>query len=105
MDDRQTAGVGYDLLARNNRTNDQRCVEVKGFIKSLEPVCLEQNEWAQALQRGDDYWLYVVENCETEKPTVAVRVQSPAAAFGGGVEEFSASKIKLSQLREHASKE
>jgi len=78
---------------------------VKGFIKGLEPVCLEQNEWAQARQRGDDYWLYVVEHCETEKPAVAVRVQNPAAVFGGGVGKLQRFQIKLSQLREHTSKE
>lgn len=103
VDDRQTAYVGYDLLARNARAGDQRCVEVKGFTKGMEPVCLEQNEWAQALQRGDDYWLYVVENCETT-PTVVVRVQNPAAAFGGGVGKIQRFQIKLSQLKEHASK-
>ena len=104
VDDRQTAYVGYDLLARNSRTGDQRCVEVKGFTKGMEPVCLEQNEWAQAQQRGDDYWLYVVENCE-KNPTVAVRVQNPAAAFGGGLGKIQRFQIKLSQLREHSSKE
>jgi hypothetical protein len=30
VDDRQTAGVGYDLLTRNVTTGDQRLVEVKG---------------------------------------------------------------------------
>jgi superfamily II DNA or RNA helicase len=54
VDDRQTAGVGYDLLARHRVTGEQRLVEVKGFTADLGPVWLEQNEWAQALQRGPD---------------------------------------------------
>jgi len=50
VDDRQTAGLGYDLLARK-RTGEQRLVEVKGLAGPLGPVWLEQNEWAQAQQR------------------------------------------------------
>lgn len=49
VDDRQTAGIGYDLLARYRHNSDQRCVEVKGFTNAMGPVWLEQNEWAQAL--------------------------------------------------------
>ena len=60
VDDRQTAGVGYDLLARHRVTKEQRLVEVKGFTEALGPVWLEQHEWAQALQRGPEFWLYVV---------------------------------------------
>jgi SNF2 family DNA or RNA helicase len=99
VDDRQTAGVGYDLLARHKKSGDQRCVEVKGFSETMGPVWLEQNEWAQARQRGDDYWLYVVDQCGT-KPTVRVRVQNPAEAFGDGVGKIQRFQIKLSQLKE-----
>jgi superfamily II DNA or RNA helicase len=81
IDDRQTAGLGYDLLARH-RSGEQRLVEVKGLVGPLGPVWLEQNEWAQAQQRGSDYWLYVVANCATS-PVVAVRAQDPAAQVGG----------------------
>ena len=63
VDDRQTAGVGYDLLARHRITREQRLIEVKGFHAGLEPVWLEQHEWAQAQQRGQEYWLYVVTDC------------------------------------------
>ena len=63
MDDRQTAGLGYDLYARHRVTREQRLVEVKGQLEGLGPVTLESNEWAQAMQRGGEYWLYVVTNC------------------------------------------
>jgi superfamily II DNA or RNA helicase len=102
VDDRQTAGVGYDLLARHKSNGDQRCVEVKGFTESMGPVSLEQNEWAQALQRRDDYWLYVVDNCG-RKPRVCVRAQNPAELFGGGAGKIQRFQIKLSQLREQVS--
>ena len=101
VDDRQTAGVGYDLLARHTRTLEQRCVEVKGHTGVLGPVWLEQNEWAQALQRGSDYWLYVVDQCGTT-PTVRVRTQDPAAVYGAGAGHIQRFQIKLSQLREQA---
>lgn len=99
VDDRQTARVGYDLLARHKNNGDQRCVEVKGFTDSMGPVWLEQNEWAQARQRRDDYWLYVVDDCAT-KPTVRVRIQNPADVFGGGVSNIQRFQIRLSQLKE-----
>jgi SNF2 family DNA or RNA helicase len=101
VDDRQTAGVGYDLLARHARTTEQRCVEVKGQTGFLGPVWLEQNEWAQALQRGTDYWLYVVDQCGTT-PTVRVRTQDPATVYGTGAGHIQRFQIKLSQLREQA---
>lgn len=102
VDDRQTAGVGYDLLARHTKTGDQRCVEVKGFTEAMGPVWLEQNEWAQALQRRDDYWLYVVDRCGS-KPTVCVRAQNPADTFGDGAGKIQRFQIKLSQLKQNVS--
>lgn len=101
VDDRQTAGVGYDLLARHKRTGEQRCVEVKGHTGPLGPIWLEQNEWAQALQRGDDYWLYVVDECGTD-PTVRVRTQNPAAVYGSGAGRIQRFQIRLSQLKAQA---
>jgi hypothetical protein len=49
-------------------------VEVKG--RSGQPaVTLEQNEWAQAANHPDRYWLYVVYHCDTA-PTL-YRVPNP----------------------------
>jgi len=98
IDDRQTAGVGYDLLARHRTTREQRLVEVKGFQGNLEPVWLEQHEWAQAQQRGQDYWLYVVAECRTT-PTVVVRAQDPAAQLANGPRRIERFQIKLADLR------
>ncbi len=98
VDDRQTAGVGYDLLARHCTTREQRLVEVKGFQAGLAPVWLEQHEWAQAQQRGDEYWLYVVANCATS-PTVVVRGQDPAAQLASGPRRIERFQIKVTDLR------
>lgn len=97
VDDRQTAGVGYDLYARHRVTREQRLVEVKGVQGELRAVWLEQNEWAQAQQRGSEYWLYVVDSCATN-PTVQLRQRDPAAVVGGPrrIERF---QIRLSDLK------
>ena len=98
VDDRQSAGVGYDLFARHSRTREQRLVEVKGFTGDLGPVWLEQHEWAQAQQRGSDYWLYVVTDCATT-PTVAVRAQDPAGQLATGPRRIERFQISLTALR------
>jgi superfamily II DNA or RNA helicase len=98
VDDRQTAGVGYDLLARHRVSHEQRLVEVKGFKAGLAPVWLEQHEWAQAQQRGRDYWLYVVTDCATS-PTVVVRAQDPATKLATGPRRIERFQIKVPDLR------
>ena len=98
VDDRQTAGVGYDLLARHPSTGDQRLIEVKGFQAGLMPVWLEQHEWAQAQQRGQDYWLYVVTSCATA-PTVLLRAQDPAGQLAAGPRRIERFQIKVTDLK------
>jgi superfamily II DNA or RNA helicase len=98
VDDRQTAGLGYDLFARRPGSTDQRLVEVKGFVGDLRSVVLEQHEWAQAQQRGNDYWLYVVLHC-AQQPHVAIRCQDPAGMFTDGPKLIKRFEIPASQLR------
>lgn len=98
VDDRQTAGVGYDLLARHRFTREQRLIEVKGFQAGLQPVWLEQHEWAQAQQRGHEYWLYVVAECATT-PTVVARAQDPASQLAAGPRRIERFQIKVTDLR------
>lgn len=98
VDDRQTAGVGYDLLARHRITREQRLVEVKGFFGGLGPVWLEQHEWAQAQQRGQEYWLYVVIDCATV-PAVVVRAQDPAGKLATGPRRIERFQIKVPDLK------
>jgi hypothetical protein len=64
----------------------------------LEPVWLEQHEWAQAQQRGQDYWLYVVAGCATS-PTVLVRAQDPAKLLATGPRRIERFQIKVADLR------
>ncbi|MEW2319744.1 helicase-related protein [Streptomyces griseoincarnatus] len=97
VDDRQTAGVGYDLLARHREHGEQRLVEVKGLVDDLRPVWLEQHEWAQAQQRGQDYWLYVVTSCATN-PVVTIRAQDPAGKLGNSVRRIERVQIRVTDL-------
>ena len=101
VDDRQTAGVGYDLYARNPRTREQRLVEVKGLKEGLRAIWLEQDEWGQAQQRKDDYWLYVVDSCATD-PTIRLRIQNPAAKLDSPkvIERIQIPISRLKQLVE-----
>jgi superfamily II DNA or RNA helicase len=98
VDDRQTAGVGYDLFAHHPQTGEQRLIEVKGLLNGLEAIWLEQHEWAQAQQRGEDYWLYVVTNCSSS-PNVILRAQNPADRLAGGPRRIERFRIHVTELR------
>ena len=55
---------GFDL--QSNRPNGEvRYIEVKGRA-GITSVELTANEWRQAANHGDRYWLYVVYHCDTE---------------------------------------
>jgi superfamily II DNA/RNA helicase/transcriptional regulator with XRE-family HTH domain len=65
---------GFDLFSE--RLSDvTRCIEVKGRADRGE-VFMTQNEWAKAANLGERYWLYVVLDCATPKPSL-MRVQDP----------------------------
>lgn len=98
VDDRQTAGLGYDLFAQHRTTREQRLVEVKGQLEGLGSVTLESNEWAQAMQRAEEYWLYVVTNCRVE-PTLSVVIADPAGTLSGGPRLIERFQIPVGQLR------
>ena len=79
-------------------TREQRLVEVKGVQGDLRAIWLEQNEWAQAKQRRNEYWLYVVDSCATS-PAVRLRQQDPAGVLGVGPRRIERFQISLSELR------
>lgn len=56
---------GFDLLSHTD--DDVRSIEVKGRA-DRSAVHMEANEWKQAMNLGDRYWLYVVYNCATSEP-------------------------------------
>jgi hypothetical protein len=65
---------GFDLLSMRP-VEGKRAVEVKGRAGEGD-VELTENEWVQACNHRDRYWLYVVFGCATPTPRL-LRVQDP----------------------------
>ena len=65
---------GFDLLSRYT-DGEVRSIEVKGRA-GRAAVRMELNEWKQACNLGERYWLYVVFDCATPSPQL-YRVQDP----------------------------
>ncbi len=57
---------GFDLQSRHPN-GEVRYIEVKGR-SGITSVELTANEWRQAANHRDRYWLYVVYNCDTKEP-------------------------------------
>lgn len=66
---------GFDLISRNPQNEECRFIEVKGRARVGE-VALSRNEYQTAERLKDEYWLYVVYNCETT-PEIHL-IQNPA---------------------------
>lgn len=71
---------GFDLYETDNGGNQTRWVEVKSMTGSLEdrPVGLSHTQFDYARQRGDAYWLYVVEYATNPAQARVLRIQNPA---------------------------
>ncbi len=65
---------GFDLISRHPN-GEVRSIEVKGRA-GRDAVRMERNEWKQACNLGERYWLYVVFGCATPAPQL-YRVQDP----------------------------
>ena len=65
---------GFDLLSRHPN-GEVRSIEVKGRA-GRAAVRMERNEWKQACNLGERYWLYVVFGCATPAPQL-YRVRDP----------------------------
>jgi superfamily II DNA or RNA helicase len=65
---------GFDLLS-TRPAEGKRAIEVKGRAGDGD-IELTENEWVQACNHRDRYWLYVVFDCATARPRL-VRVQDP----------------------------
>ena len=73
---------GFDLISRHP-DGKVRSIEVKGRA-GRAAISMELNEWRQACNLGERYWLYAVFGCATPKPQL-YRVQDPfrrSAGFG-----------------------
>jgi hypothetical protein len=91
---------GFDLLAMRPGEG-KRAIEVKGRAGEGD-VELTENEWVQACNHRDRYWLYVVYDCATPRPRL-LRVQDP---FGKLVVKARGSVVikqsEISKAAEHS---
>ena len=99
VSDVHTEGHGYDLYAE--RGSEQRCVEVKGRTGSASSVGvrLTGGELARASQLGDEYWLYVVENCFDGEGRLYGAWQNPAETFRDSFTDVSIVRLPGSELK------
>lgn len=72
---------GFDLFREDADGQPTLLCEVKALSGSLEahPARLTPNELRRALEYGDRYWLYIVENLAGDQIGI-VRIQDPAGA-------------------------
>ena len=96
--DVHTQNRGYDLEAR--RGPQVRCVEVKGVAgqASTSGVRLTSGELTSARQHGDDYWLYVVDNCIDGEGSLFGHWQDPASVFRDSFENVTEYRLAGSAL-------
>ena len=96
---------GYDLLAV--RGAEQRCIEVKGRAGNASNTGIELTggELNSADQLGDDYWLYVVENCSGGEGELCGAWQNPAEIFRERFIDVPVVRLPGSELKAAADKQ
>ena len=74
-----THNPGFDLYAAGGDGQPARWIEVKAMTGGLQdrPVGLSHTQFSCAGERGDSYWLYVVEHAGSNSARI-VRIQDPA---------------------------
>lgn len=99
LDDVHLDNLGYDLHAR--RPHAHRAIEIKGIWGSAasEGIRLTGNEITRAALLGDDYWLYVVDQCDDGTGTLFCAIQNPAKVFDGLTDDVPVLKINGSALK------
>jgi hypothetical protein len=71
---------GFDLYQADSGGRQIRWVEVKSMTGSLEdrPVGLSRKQFDCAREKGNAYWLYVVEHATDPAQARVLRIQNPA---------------------------
>ena len=90
---------GFDLLSIRP-DGEIRSIEVKGRA-GQGAVQIEENEWKQAFQLRENYWLYVVLDCATPTPTL-LRIQDPARQLIASRRSAAAFSISAAALHHAA---
>lgn len=76
---RTPEGSGFDLFEADANGRQTRWVEVKSMTGSLEdrPVGLSHTQFIYAREKGDSYWLYIVEHASDPAQARVLRIQNP----------------------------
>ena len=71
---------GFDLFEADSGGRQIRWIEVKSMTGTLEdrPVGLSHTQFDCAREKGDAYWLYVVEHATDPAKARVLRIQNPA---------------------------
>lgn len=70
---------GFDLYEEDEEGKPVRWVEVKSMTTTMDfrPATISRSQFQAATEQGHRYWLYVVENADSDRPRI-VRIQDPA---------------------------
>lgn len=93
-----TENRGWDMQARKGSMT--RYIEVKGVwgAASSDGVRMTGNEFTQAGVLGDNYWLYVIDQCHDGTGQLAKVVRNPASEFADVYRDVPILKIAGSDL-------
>jgi hypothetical protein len=74
---------GYDVESKDGRSGEVRYIEVKSLrgIWDRRGVCMSRTQFETGNQRQDQFWLYVVEQAETDGAKV-IPIQNPVGLVG-----------------------
>ncbi len=90
---------GFDLFSIRE-DGVRRSIEVKGRA-GQGAIQMEANEWKQAFQLRENYWLYVVLDCATPNP-ILLRIQDPVRHLIASRRSSAAFSISAAALRQAA---
>ncbi len=88
---------GYDIEVIDKDTGEMRFIEVKGQdgVWGSRGVSLSARQYKEARDKGEAFWLYVVENARSQKPSIN-KIQNPFARVTHF--QFDASWSQLSEV-------
>jgi hypothetical protein len=91
---------GWDLEYRAS-DGSRVAVEVKGTTApSFASIEISANEWSAAIREGDQYWLYLVANCASNRPVIQ-RLRNPAQRVDRGEWSAEPAAWLLRRVTEH----
>jgi hypothetical protein len=78
-EEQEHGNKGYDIVSRNHDKSVARIIEVKSLSRQWAErgVTLSSSQVAENRDRGDEYWLYVVEFARDDSRANVIPIQNP----------------------------